>query len=38
LKPLASQPWKDYAGAWGEVGNIATTTGPLGPWHKRNNP
>jgi hypothetical protein len=38
LKPLASQPWKDYAGAWGEVGNISTTTGPLGPWHKRNDP
>jgi hypothetical protein len=36
LKPLASQPWKEYAGAWGEVGNLATTTGPLGPWHKRN--
>ncbi|MEZ5966706.1 MAG: Vps62-related protein [Planctomycetota bacterium] len=38
LRPLAAQPWKDYAGAWGEVGSIATTTGPLGPWHKRNNP
>lgn len=38
LRPLASQPWKDFAGAWGEVGAIATTTGPLGPWHKRNNP
>jgi hypothetical protein len=38
LRPLASQPWKDYAGAWGEVGNFDTTTGPLGPWHKRNGP
>lgn len=38
LKALATQPWKDYAGAWGEVGNLDTTTGPLGPWHKRNGP
>ena len=38
LQPLATQPWKDYAGAWGEVGSTATTTGPLGPWHKRNDP
>lgn len=37
LKPLGSQPWKDYAGAWGDVGLIETTTGPLGPWHKRLN-
>jgi hypothetical protein len=37
LLPLAAQPWKDYAGAWGAVGNFETTTGPLGPWHKRNN-
>ncbi|MCB9890649.1 MAG: Vps62-related protein [Planctomycetes bacterium] len=36
LRPLATQPWRDYAGAWGEVGSISTTTGPLGPWHKRN--
>ncbi len=35
LRPLATQPWRDYAGAWGEVGTISTTTGPLGPWHKR---
>lgn len=38
LKPLANQPWKDFAGAWGEVGNLSTTTGPLGPWHKRDDP
>ncbi len=38
LQPLATQPWKDYAGAWGEVGSTSTTTGPLGPWHKRNDP
>lgn len=36
LRSLAVQPWRDYAGAWGEVGSISTTTGPLGPWHKRN--
>ena len=35
LKPLESQPWKEYAGAWGEVGQIKDTTGPLGPWYKR---
>ncbi|MCA8957298.1 MAG: Vps62-related protein [Planctomycetes bacterium] len=35
LRSLDSQPWRDYAGAWGEVGAIGTTTGPLGPWHKR---
>jgi hypothetical protein len=35
LKSLSSQPWKNYAGAWGEVGNSQHTTGPLGPWHKR---
>lgn len=32
---LVDQPWKDYAGAWGEVGRRATTTGPLGPWYKK---
>jgi Vacuolar protein sorting-associated protein 62 len=34
---LKNQPWKDYAGAWGEVGIglVDFTTGPLGPWHKR---
>ncbi len=37
--PLESQPWKLYAGAWGEVGSgVAvtenSTTGPLGPWYK----
>lgn len=35
LCDLADQPWRDYAGAWGEVGESGTTTGPLGPWHKR---
>ena len=35
LEQLADQPWRNFAGAWGEVGALATTTGPLGPWHKR---
>lgn len=35
MELLSEQPWKDYAGAWGEVGNINATTGPLGPWYKR---
>lgn len=33
---LKAQPWRNYAGAWGEVGTKGWTTGPLGPWHKRN--
>jgi hypothetical protein len=35
--PLRDRPWKRFAGAWGEVGVFADTTGPLGPWHKRYN-
>lgn len=35
LLQLKTQPWRDYAGAWGEVGETSETTGPLGPWHKR---
>jgi hypothetical protein len=35
VQDLSTQPWRDYAGAWGEVGEFATTTGPLGPWYKR---
>jgi len=31
---LETQPWRDYAGAWGEVGEFKATTGPLGPWYK----
>ncbi|MCA8974068.1 MAG: Vps62-related protein [Planctomycetes bacterium] len=38
LQRLSSQPWRNFAGAWGEVGTLSTTTGPLGPWHKRTNP
>lgn len=35
VKNLADQPWILYAGAWGEVGMWADSTGPLGPWYKR---
>lgn len=35
LEPLSVQPWRRFAGAWGAVGTLAATTGPLGPWHKR---
>jgi|GEM_PF-1839213 len=35
VQALQDQPWKDFAGAWGEVGEQAATTGPLGPWHKK---
>ncbi len=35
LLSLRTQPWRYYAGAWGEVGELADTTGPLGPWHKK---
>ncbi len=27
--------WRDYAGAWGEVGEFKFSTGPLGPMFKR---
>lgn len=26
------QPWYHFGGAWGEVGNVGFTTGPLGPY------
>lgn len=35
VEKLEDQPWKLYAGAWGEVGVIPAATGPLGPWYKR---
>ena len=35
MVPLSEEPWKLFAGAWGEVGQIASATGPLGPWYKR---
>lgn len=37
LNNLSSQPWRHFAGAWGEVGQVKDTTGPLGPWYKRRN-
>lgn len=37
IQPLMNQPWVFFGGAWGEVGQSATTTGPLGPWYKRYN-
>ncbi len=35
LAPLDRQPWMNYAGAWGEVGQFGFSTGPLGPRFKR---
>jgi hypothetical protein len=35
LLNVRSQPWRNFAGAWGEVGEFAHSTGPLGPWYKR---
>jgi len=35
IEPLAEQPWKLFSGAWGEKGQLSTTTGPLGPWYNR---
>ncbi len=34
---LSEQPWYLFAGAWGEVGSLKESTGPLGPWYKRFN-
>ena len=34
LESLAVQEWRRFAGAWGAVGSLAATTGPLGPWYK----
>jgi hypothetical protein len=31
LLEVTSQPWYGFGGAWGEVGNLELTTGPLGP-------
>jgi len=35
LRLVAKEPWRDFGGAWGEVGNLVHTTGPLGPLYKR---
>ncbi|MGL4881393.1 MAG: Vps62-related protein [Waterburya sp.] len=34
VQPLSLQPWRDFAGAWGDVGELSNTTGPLGAWYK----
>jgi hypothetical protein len=35
LGDATRQPWYGYVGAWGHVGKLALTTGPLGPPHAR---
>ena len=32
---IPEAPWRDFPGAWGEVGFTKHTTGPLGPYFKR---
>ena len=32
---LRDEAWKEFSGAWGEVGETKHTTGPLGPWFKQ---
>jgi hypothetical protein len=34
MQDLRTRPWRDFAGAWGEVGEVSASTGPLGPWFK----
>lgn len=31
LLPVAEQPWYGFGGAWGKLGRVRDTTGPLGP-------
>jgi hypothetical protein len=31
LIPVRSRPWYGFGGAWGRVGELSATTGPLGP-------
>lgn len=31
LVPVRTQPWYGFGGAWGRVGGLSATTGPLGP-------
>lgn len=35
IQPIETAAWLAYDGAWGEVGEIVHSTGPLGPWFKR---
>lgn len=32
---IRDSDWREYSGAWGEVGETKHTTGPLGPWFKQ---
>jgi hypothetical protein len=36
MRLVVREEWRDFAGAWGEVGNKTDFTGPLGPLFKRN--
>lgn len=38
MASLESRSWYGYGGAWGEVGTTGETTGPLGPYPKRQLP
>jgi hypothetical protein len=31
LRPVQDEPWYGFGGAWGRVGRVRDTTGPLGP-------
>ncbi|HEV3478028.1 MAG TPA: hypothetical protein VG144_01110 [Gaiellaceae bacterium] len=31
IAPIAEQPWYGFGGAWGRVGKVRDSTGPLGP-------
>ncbi|MGX7828911.1 hypothetical protein ACTG9Q_27865 [Actinokineospora sp. 24-640] len=35
LLNVKDQPWYGYRGIWGKVGRIKVTSGPAGPWPKR---
>jgi len=35
MRFVPTAAWRDFAGAWGEVGISTHTTGPLGPFYKR---
>jgi len=37
VERLGTQQWRQYAGAWGEIGESKDSTGPLGAWYKRFN-
>ena len=35
IRLIVKEPWRDFPGAWGAVGNSGGFTGPLGPLYKR---